>query len=160
LSSTIKPAPLSPATLRTAPLALDPAVRGSAAVGLVSVGVIHALEIQGQLSGAVWLTVGFCALAAVAPVSGLWLLIRPTWRSWLLALAVSLSAALGYVLTRSLAVPGDPGDRGNWLEPLGLAALIIEWLIVFLAILALRGDRSAAARETPVSSRAGAPASA
>jgi hypothetical protein len=41
------------------------------------------------------------------------------------------------VLTRSIALPGDLGDRGNWLEPLGLAALIIEWIAVILTGLAL-----------------------
>jgi hypothetical protein len=126
-------------------LAADPAIRGAAAVGLVTVGVIHALEIQGQLSGAVWLTVGFCLLAAVAPLAGLWLLVQPGVPSWALAFGVGLSAAAGYVLTRSVAVPGDPGDRGNWLEPLGLAALIIEPLIAILAAVALAGLRRAGA---------------
>jgi hypothetical protein len=42
-------------------------------------------------------------------------------------------------------VPGDPGDRGNWLEPLGLAALIIEPLIAILAAVALAGLRRAGA---------------
>jgi hypothetical protein len=110
----------------------DPALRGAAAVGLVTVGVIHALQIQGQLSSAVWLTIGFCLLAGFAPLAGLWLLVQPTLASWTFAGLVSLFAALGYVLTRSVAVPGDPGDRGNWLEPTGLASLIIEWLLVFI----------------------------
>jgi hypothetical protein len=43
-------------------------------------------------------------------------------------------------------VPGDLGDRGNWLEPLGLAALIIEWIVVILAGLALSRPQSAAQR--------------
>jgi hypothetical protein len=115
----------------------DPALRGVTAVGLVTIGVIHALQIQGQLSGAVWLTVGFCLLAGVAPLAGLWLLAQPTALSWGFCGLVSLLAGLGYILTRSVAVPGDPGDKGNWLEPLGLAALIVEWLVVFVVALAL-----------------------
>jgi hypothetical protein len=115
----------------------DPAIRAVTATGLITVGVIHTLEIQGQLSGAVWLTICFAALAAVAPLAGIWLLIRPAGASWAFAGLVGLSAALGYILTRSVAMPGDPGDRGNWLEPLGLAALIIECIVVILAGLAL-----------------------
>ena len=117
----------------------DPALRAVTATGLITVGVIHALEIQGQLSGAAWLTIGFALLAGVAPLAGIWLLIQPAAASWAFAGLVCLSAALGYILTRSIAVPGDLGDRGNWLEPLGLAALIIEWIVVILTGLALTG---------------------
>lgn len=130
------------------PLPGDPALRGVTAVGLVTVGVIHALEIQGQLSGAVWLTVGFCLLAGIAPLAGLWLLVQPTALSWAFCGLVSLLAALGYILTRSVAVPGDPGDKGNWLEPLGLAALIVEWLVVLIVAFALN-IRNHAAQSGP-----------
>ncbi|HUK71800.1 MAG TPA: hypothetical protein VLW50_24040 [Streptosporangiaceae bacterium] len=118
-------------------LAADPAVRAVAAIGLITVGIIHALEIQGQLSGAVWLTAGFCLLAVVAPIAGLWLLARPTTSAWQFGGLLCLLAAAGYILTRSVPVPGDPGDVGNWLEPLGVAALITESVVVILAALAL-----------------------
>jgi hypothetical protein len=139
----MKEAISGPAPLSAGSLAADPAIRGAAAVGLITVGVIHALEIQDQLTGAAWLAVGFCLLAGVAPLAGLWLLVRPALPSWALTGLVGLSAAAGYILTRSVAVPGDPDDRGNWLEPLGLAALIIELLVLMLAVLALASQRRA-----------------
>ena len=40
-------------------------------------------------------------------------------------------------------MPGDPGDVGNWLEPLGVAALITEWIAGFLAALALASQHRA-----------------
>ena len=104
---------------------------------MMSVGIIHALEIQGQLSGTVWLTVSFSLLAVVAPVSGLWLLARPARASWLAAGVICLATALGYVLTRSVGLPGDTGDIGNWLEPLGITSLIIEGIVVVIAVMAL-----------------------
>ncbi len=115
----------------------DAAIRAVAAIGLMAVGIIHALEIQGQLSGAAWLTAGFCGLAIAGPVCGMWLLVRPGRLPWLAAGAICLSAALGYVLTRSVTVPGDPGDVGNWLQPLGVTALIIEGIVVVLAVIVL-----------------------
>jgi hypothetical protein len=114
------------------------AITAVAAIGLITVGVIHALEIQDALTGPVWLTIGFCALTIAGPLSALWLLIRPGREAWLAAGLICLSAFLGYVVTRSVATPGDAGDVGNWLEPLGLAALIVEGLVVILAGLALR----------------------
>ena len=137
-------------------LANDSAVRAVAAIGLITVGIIHALEIQGQLSGAVWLTVGFCLLAVVAPIAGLWLLARPTMLAWQFGGLLCLFAAAGYILTRSVPVPGDPADVGNWLEPLGVAALITESIVVILAALALFSQSRSAWEPTRHAGRAAA----
>jgi hypothetical protein len=39
------------AKLQRPALPLDPAVRAAGAIGLITVGIVHALEIQGQISG-------------------------------------------------------------------------------------------------------------
>ena len=90
------------------------------------------------------LTAGFGLLAAGAPVVCRRLLIEPARPSWALAGLAGLCAAAGYVLTRSLAMPGDGDDGGNGLEPFGLAALIIELVIVILAVLAIASQRRTA----------------
>ena len=138
------------AELHRPALPVDPAVRAAGAIGLMAVGLIHVLEIQGQLSGAAWLTVGFVLLAASAPVVGLWLLARPSSVAWQIGVLVCLGAAGGYILTRSIAVPGDTGDRGNWLEPLGVAALFIEGIVVILTVLVIASIRTRGQRATPV----------
>jgi hypothetical protein len=138
------------AELHRPALPADPAVRAAGAIGLITVGLIHVLEIQGQLSGAAWLTVGFVLLAASAPAAGLWLLARPSSVAWQASGLVCLLAAGGYILTRSIAVPGDTGDRGNWLEPLGVAALFTEGIVAILAVLVLASIRARAQRTTPV----------
>ena len=122
----------------------DPAVRASAAIGLIAVGVFHALEIQGQLSGAVWLTAGFCLLTVVAPAAGLWLLAHPSLGAWQFGALASAAALGGYILTRSIPVPGDTGDVGNWLEPLGLAAILTEGVVIILAASVLNSAHRAA----------------
>lgn len=125
------------AELQRPALPLDPAVRASAAIGLTAVGVIHVLEIQDQPGGAAWVTAGFVLLAACAPVAGLWLLARPSSVAWAVSGLICFLAAAGYVLTRSVRVPGDTDDHGNWLEPLGLAALFTESIVTILAVLVL-----------------------
>jgi hypothetical protein len=129
----------STTTSRLPALAEDPAVRAVTVIGLIAIGIVHALEIPGQVSGAVWLTIGFCLLAVIAPAAGLWLLIRPSLLTWEAAGLVCALAAAGYVLTRSVPVPGDAGDVGNWLEPLGMASLITEAVVVILAAFILAG---------------------
>ncbi len=135
--------PLQATAQHTAHLATDPAIRAVGSVGLIAVGTIHALEIQHQLSGAVWLTAGFCLLAVVAPIAGLWLLLRPTLLSWRFGGLLCLLTAAGYCLTRGAGMPGDPADVGNWLEPLGVAALIAEGIVILLAGLTLVGQTRA-----------------
>src|SRR5215469_13379462 len=126
-------------TTREPALATDPAVRAVTAIGLFAVGIIHALEIPGQVSGAAWLIIGFCLLTVAAQGAGLWLLVQPSVLAWEFAGATCALAAAGYVLTRSVPVPGDAADVGNWLEPLGVAALIIEGVVVILAVIILTG---------------------
>ena len=158
--TTASPSTISPprtAKQHTHHLAADPATRAVGAAGLIAVGIIHALEIPGQLSGAVWLTAGFCLLAVVAPIAGLWLVLRPTVLAWQFGGLLCVLTAAGYGLTRSVGMPGDPADVGNWLEPLGVASLITETIVVILAGLALAGQTRAA--RGPASS-AGRPAGA
>lgn len=138
---------------RRRPARADAAVRAVAAIGLIAVGIIHALEIRGQLSGAVWLAAGFGLLAASAPACALWLLARPGLLPWLGGGLICLSAGFGYVLTRSVGLPGDPGDVGNWLEPLGVTSLITEAVVVILAAFVL-ADLTAIQRPRPARSSA------
>ena len=48
--------------------------------------------------------------------------------------------------------PGDPG-RSPWLEPLGLASLIIELVIVILAVLSIASQRRTAGTAAVPSAR-------
>jgi hypothetical protein len=123
------------------PVSADPAVRAVASGALIAAGIVHALEIKGQLDGVLWLTVGFCALAGVQPLAGLWLLVRPTVAAWVLGGLAGLAPALGYLLTRSVPVPGDTGDVGNWSEPLGVVSLAVEWIVVLLAVIVIPWGR-------------------
>jgi len=62
-----------------------------------------------------------------------------------LALAVALGPIVGYVWSRSIGMPDYSDDIGNWTEPLGVASLIVEGLLLICAIAALAavGRRSA-----------------
>jgi hypothetical protein len=47
-----------------------------------------------------------------------------------------------YCLSRSVGLPGEGGEEiGKWTEPLGLASLLVEGIVVWLAV-----SRLAAAR--------------
>ena len=52
---------------------------------------------------------------------------------WMIAGGVALATLIGFSLTRTVGLPQSKDDIGNWLEPMGLAALFIEACVVMLA---------------------------
>lgn len=52
-------------------------------------------------------------------------------------------AVIGYVATRLIAFPQLEDDLGNWLEPLGVASVVAEVVVVVVAMVALRSGRQA-----------------
>ena len=59
---------------------------------------------------------------------------------------------IGYVLSRTSGLPGFTDDIGEWSEPLGLASLVFEGLLVCLSAVVLEMGRAlhpAPARREP-----------
>ena len=52
---------------------------------------------------------------------------------WSLGALVSVGAFVGYVVSRTVGVPGLPVEE-EWLEPLGLLSLLVEALFVGLCL--------------------------
>jgi hypothetical protein len=101
---------------------------------LIAVGVIH-LQDQGGLLGGespTWLKYGYYLIEIGSLVSAL-LLVRGKVLGWILGLAFTVGPFIGYVLSRSVGVPGDPGDVGNWGYLLGTVSLVVEGSFVILA---------------------------
>ena len=55
--------------------------------------------------------------------------------SWLLGLLIAGGAIVGYVISRTVGMPGLPVDP--WLEPLGILSLVVEGLFALLAVYVL-----------------------
>jgi hypothetical protein len=90
---------------------------------LIAIAIIH-LQDQGGLLGGVsptWLKYGYYLIEIGSLVSAL-LVIRGKAIGWVFGLASSIGPFVGYILSRSIGVPGDPGDVGNWDYLLGQSA--------------------------------------
>jgi hypothetical protein len=66
---------------------------------------------------------------------------------WVLALGVAIGPFSGYILSRSIGLPHYADDIGNWLEPLGVASLVVEGTLFVCALTALIADHRVFAAE-------------
>ena len=101
-------------------------VRGLAIVGLAGIALVHLVEMPDTWRDTPGLGALFTVLVVGAAVVAVALLLDDSSLVWLAAALVAVGPIAGYLLTRSVSVPFDHEDVGNWLEPLVLVALFIE----------------------------------
>jgi hypothetical protein len=112
-------------------------VRGLIIVGLAGVALIHLMDAPGQFSQASyigWMYVGLitsCVVLAAAHLRG------SDPRLWTLTILLALSVMTGYVVSRTVGLPGLGDDIGNWSEPLGIASLFVEGSLIAVSSHAL-----------------------
>jgi hypothetical protein len=124
-----------PKTLRG--LVSEIAARAAVAVGLAGIALIHLLDSIGKWSETRYLFWMYIALMAGSLITAGAVLFTRSRLSWLAAAAVAASALAGYVIDRTVGLPGATGDIGNWTEPLGLASLFVEGAVVAVSLIGL-----------------------
>jgi hypothetical protein len=111
--------------------------RAAAVVGLAGIAVIHLIDSIGKFHETPYLGWMYIGLI-VACLGAAGALVRWHVReAWLVAIALPAAAIVGYVLTRTTGLPQAKDDIGNWTEPLGLAALFTEGVVIAIAGYAL-----------------------
>ena len=111
-------------------LVRDVATRAVLAVGLAGIALIHLLDSIGKYGETrylFWLYIGLM-IASLSTAAGV--LFTRSRTAFLAAAALAASAILGYVLSRTTGLPNATDDIGNWTEPLGLASLFVEGVVV------------------------------
>ncbi len=130
---------LSNAQVTTATLDEHLVQRAAVVVGLGGIALVHLLDVEDRLTEVPYIGWLFVAII-VASLAVASLLIRSDdRRAWAAAGLIAGATIMGYVVTRTIGMPNDGGDDiGNWTEPLGLASLMIEGIVVVLAVSRLR----------------------
>jgi hypothetical protein len=123
------------ATSATVPVLLLGAVLSLAVAG------IHVLDQGGltALKDPSYVGYGYRVLEVLAVVAAVLLVARRAAAGWFLAAGVAAGPLLGYVISRSVGLPGYTEDIGNWAEPIGLLSLLVEGLLLLLAAWAFSG---------------------
>jgi hypothetical protein len=111
--------------------------RSVAIVGLAGVALIHILEVQHKYQEVPYLGIGYVALIVASVIAGALLIHSNSRLGWALAGTAALATIIGFTLTRTVGLPQSNDDIGNWLEPMGLASLFVEAIVVGVAAYAL-----------------------
>jgi hypothetical protein len=111
--------------------------RGIAAVGLVGIALIHVLDLPGKLEEVPYLGAAYIGLVVASLVVAEMLVRKDDRRAWAMSAAVAASVIVGFVVDRTTGMPGAMDDIGNWLEPLGVASLFVEGVVLAVSAIAL-----------------------
>jgi hypothetical protein len=105
---------------------------------LIAIAIIH-LQDQGGLLGGqspTWLKWGYYLVELSSLLAAL-LVARKKTAGWVLGLGASAFPFIGYILSRTVGIPGDSGDIGNWGYTLGQVSLGVEASLVVIASVCL-----------------------
>jgi len=116
--------------------ATDAVLRGCLALGLTGIALIHLLDVFSKFKETPYLGWADLALIAACLAIGSRIVHRGGARWCLLAGLVAGATMVGYVLSRTTGLPGSGTDIGNWAEPLGVAALFVESVVLALSVYA------------------------
>ena len=118
---------------RAAPVS-EQAMRLLGVVGMAGIAVIHILDAPATFAGAKYIFWLYIAIIVGAIPISLLLLHWSSRLAWIGAALLAAVPLIGYLLTRSVGLPGDSGDIGNWLDSLGLASMFVEVAVLGLSL--------------------------
>jgi hypothetical protein len=113
-------------------------VRLVAALLALAVATVHVADQGGitVLNSPALLGWGFRLVEIGGVLTALVILARPArlaWLGWAAGVLLGAGPFIGYIVTRTVGVPGDPQDVGNWGYWIGTISLIIEAALVTLS---------------------------
>lgn len=118
------------------------AVRFAGALLAVAVAAVHVADQGGvtALADPAWIGWGYRLIEVGGVLAALILLLprpswlRPPWLGWAAGALLGAAPFLGYVASRTVGVPGDSADVGNWGYWVGTVSLLVEAALVVLSV--------------------------
>ena len=123
-------------------------VRLVAAMLAVAVATVHVADQGGitMLTSPAWIGWSYRLIEVGALLTALLLLVaRPAWLGWAAGIFLGAGPFVAYIASRSVGLPGDPHDVGNWEYWIGTVSLFVEAALITLSagmLLALRSRRA------------------
>ncbi len=106
--------------------------RSLVAAGLFGIAAVHLADLPGKMEEVPYLGWAYIALIAASLLLAKVVVTRADRR--LMAASAGLAAAvvLGFIINRTIGMPGAMDDIGNWTEPLGMISLLIEAAVIWV----------------------------
>ena len=116
-------------------------VRLAGALLALAVAAVHVADQGGvtALAAPHWIGWGYRLIEAGGVLTALLLLLprpaRPglSWPGWAAGVLLGAGPFVAYLASRTVGVPGDPGDVSNWSYWMGTVSLFIEAALVVLS---------------------------
>jgi hypothetical protein len=113
----------------------SPLTRAVAVACLAGVAVTHVLDLPDKLAEAHYMAALFCCLILASVILAAALLVdRHTDLALALAGILSAMTICGFVLSRTVGLPQIEDHVGQWGDPIGIASLVFELGLVWLAV--------------------------
>jgi hypothetical protein len=126
----------------------DGIARGVAILGLIGIALIHVLEAPEAFEETLYLGLLFVGAVVASLMLALALTRGSDARVWRVVGGLPALILLSYVISRAIGLPGFTTDVGEWTEPLGLASMVAEGLVVLMSV-AVLGEPMARAASAP-----------
>ena len=115
-------------------VAVDDAVSRTVAIlGLAGIALIHVLQLPEAFDETFYLGLLFVGAIVAAVTLGAALTLSTDRGTWMVVAALPALILLGYLLSRTTGLPDATNDVGEWDEPLGLASMVVEGLVLCVA---------------------------
>jgi hypothetical protein len=119
-------------------------IRVVAALLALGIAAVHVAD-QGGVAAFTspdWLGWGYRLIEAGGVATALALLVPwPAWPGWAAGVLLGAAPFIGYLASRTLGVPGDSGDVGNWGDWTGTVSLFLEAGLFLLSVSMLLAGR-------------------
>jgi hypothetical protein len=117
--------------------------RSAVVLGLLGLAAVHVMDLPGKWTETPYLAFAYIGIIAVTVILVESLIKEATKAAFLASFALALAVIFGYVINRTVGMPGSMGDIGNWFEPLGLLSLGVEAFLAWNAFAAFQTLRQA-----------------
>jgi hypothetical protein len=122
----------------------DVVVRFSGAMLALAVAAVHVADQGGvtALNSPAWIGWSYRLIEVGGVLTAVTLLLPwSAWLGWAAALLLGAGPFIAYALSRSVGLPGDSGDVGNWGYWVGTVSLVVEAALIVLGITMLMAYR-------------------
>jgi len=125
------------------------AVRFAGALMAVAVAAVHVADQGGvtAMADPAWVGWGYRLIEVGGVLTALILLLprqawlQPAWLGWAAGALLGAAPFLAYIASRTVGVPGNTDDVGNWSDWLGTVSLLVEAALVVLSVSMLLAAR-------------------